>query len=229
MVDFGEISIVALRALRRNLMRSILTALGIIIGVGAVIAMLAVGKGAENSVQRQIASLGTNMLMVNSGSTTQGGVRTGWGGSTRLNQSDLDAIRRECSAVALAAPSVRSVVQVVSPTQNWSTALTGSTPEYQSIRNWTLASGDWFTDQDVASAASVAVLGKTTAEQLFGSQDPVGQTIRIKKVPFLVVGTLAPKGQSGMGEDQDDTIIAPVTTVQKKIMGQTNIQMILAS
>ena len=124
---------------------------------------------------------------------------------------------------------MRTVVQVVSPTQNWSTGLYGSTPEYQSIRNWVLASGEWFTDGDVTSAASVAVLGKTTADQLFGSQDPVGQTIRIKKVPFLVVGTLAPKGQSGMGEDQDDTIIAPVTTVQKKITGQTNIQMILAS
>jgi putative ABC transport system permease protein len=227
MVDFAEVSMVALRALRRNLMRSILTALGIIIGVAAVIAMLAVGKGAENSVQQQIASMGSNMLIVMPGSTTQGGVRSGWGGSSRLNEADLDAIRTECSAVGLAAPNVRTVSQVVSPTQNWSTAIIGTTPEYKTIRNWTLASGDWFSDTDVTSAAAVCVLGKTTADQLFGSDDPIGQTVRIKKIPFRVVGTLASKGQSAMGDDQDDTVIAPFTTVQKKIMGSTHLGVIL--
>src|SRR5437867_1296719 len=153
MVDFGEISLVALRALARNLMRSALTALGIIIGVAAVIAMLAVGKGAEISVQSQIASMGSNMLIVMPGSTTAGGVRTGWGGSSRLTPDDLEAIRRECSAVALAAPSVRTGVQVVSPTQNWSTSLVGSTPEYRAIRNWILGSGEWFSETDVSSAS----------------------------------------------------------------------------
>jgi len=229
MVDFGEISVVAVRALRRNLMRSALTALGIIIGVAAVIAMLAVGKGAEDSVQKQIASMGSNLLMVLPGSVTQGGVRTGWGGSSRLMESDLQAIRSECSAVALASPSVRTVVQAVSPTQNWSTALYGQTPEAQTIRNWLVAQGEWFTEADVTGAAGVCVLGRTVADKLFGSEDPVGQTIRIRRIPFRIVGVLAPKGQSAMGEDQDDAIIAPFTTVQKRIMGTTSIGVIMVS
>ena len=229
MVDFGETSIVALRALRRNMLRSALTALGVIIGVAAVIAMLAVGKGAEQTVQAQIASMGSNMLVVFPGSTTASGVRSGWGGSSRLNESDLFAIRKECTAVAAASPSVRSVTQVSSPTQNWSTTLYGASPEYKAIRNWQLASGDWFTDGDVASAAGVAILGKTAADQLFGSQDPLGQTIRIKRIPFRVIGTLLPKGQAAMGDDQEDTIIAPYTTVQKKITGNTVLGTILVS
>src|SRR5207249_5851892 len=199
MVDFGETSVVALRALGRNLMRSALTALGIIIGVAAVIAMLAVGKGAEVSVQRQIASMGSNMLVIVPGSVTQGGVRTGWGGSSRLREDDMQAIRGECPAVGQVSPSLRTVVQAVSPTQNWSTAIYGTTPEYQGIRNWTLASGAWFTDADVTSAAGVCLMGRTAADQLFGSEDPIGQMIRIKRIPFRVVGVLAPKGQSAMG------------------------------
>ena len=229
MVDFTEVSIVALKALQRNLMRSILTALGIIIGVAAVIAMLAIGKGAEASVQNAISTMGSNLLIVFPGSVTQSGVRTGWGGSSRLSEGDLIAIRSECDSVRLASASVRQGVQAVSATQNWFTTLYGVSPEYKTIRDWTLASGDWFSDADVASAAGVCVLGKTAADQLFGNEDPIGQTIRVKRIPFRVLGVLRPKGQNAQGDDQDDVILAPYTSVMKKITGQTFLQSIITS
>ncbi len=220
---------IAVRALTRNTMRSVLTMLGIIIGVGAVIAMVAVGQGAKAQVESQIASIGSNMLMVFPGSTTQGGVHAGLGAATTLTEEDAEAIQKELSSVRLAAPSLRTVAQVVSANQNWSTAVSGSTPAFFEIRDWPLESGSSFTQSDVVAAAKVAVLGKTVANNLFGAQDPVGQIIRIRNVPFKVVGVLSPKGQSAMGQDQDDTVIIPFFTLQKRIMGVTYVGAILVS
>ncbi|MEK6683074.1 MAG: ABC transporter permease [Nitrospirota bacterium] len=220
---------IAGRALARNTMRSALTMLGIIIGVGAVIAMVAVGQGAKAQVEAQIASIGSNMLMVFPGSTTQAGVRGGSGTMTTLTNDDALAIQRELSSVRLAAPSLRTVAQVVSANQNWSTSVTGSSPEYFVVRDWSFSAGGPFTPSDLKGAAKTAVLGKTVADNLFGSQDPIGQIIRIRNVPFKVIGLLSPKGQSAMGQDQDDTVIIPLSTLQKRIMGVTHIQTILVS
>ncbi|HTP41828.1 MAG TPA: ABC transporter permease [Nitrospiria bacterium] len=220
---------IAARALSRNPMRSSLTMLGIVIGVGAVIAMVAVGQGAKAQVEEQIASIGSNMLLVYPGSTTQGGVHAGLGAATTLTEEDAESIQKELSSVRLAAPTIRAVEQVVSANQNWSTAIQGSTPAYFEIRDWSLESGSYFTAADVSGAAKVAVVGKTVANNLFGSQDPVGQIIRIQNVPFKVVGVLAPKGQSAMGQDQDDTVIIPFSTMQKRIMGVTYAGAILIS
>ena len=220
---------IAGRALARNTMRSILTMLGIIIGVGAVIAMVAVGQGAKAQIETQIASIGSNLLMVFPGSTTQGGVHAGSGSVTTLTADDAEAIQKELSSVRLAAPSLRNVAQVVSANQNWSTAVTGSTPDYFVVRDWSFESGGSFTQSDYDGATKVAVIGKTVATNLFGSQDPVGQIIRIQNVPFKVVGLLSPKGQSAMGQDQDDTVIIPLSSLQKRIMGVTYVQAIMVS
>ncbi len=220
---------IAGRALARNTMRSALTMLGIIIGVGAVIAMVAVGQGAKAQVEAQIASIGSNMLMVFPGSTTQAGVRGGSGTVTTLTEDDAEAIQKELSSVRLSAPSLRTVAQVVSADQNWSTAVTGSDPDYFAVRDWSFESGSPFTLSDLAGANKVAVLGKTVAYNLFGSRDPIGQIIRIRNVPFKVIGLLSPKGQSAMGQDQDDVVIIPLSTLQKRIMGVTYIQTILVS
>jgi putative ABC transport system permease protein len=215
---------IAKRALGRNLMRSILTMLGVIIGVGAVIAMVAIGQGAHASIRAKIASLGANSLVILPGSTTQSGVRLGWGGRATLRPADVKAIQQECPAVASATPSVRTVTQVVYANQNWATSI-----EYPTIREWPLASGSWFTQQDVDAAGKVAVLGQTVADWLFGSMDPVGQVIQMKNMPFKVVGLLASKGQSTQGQDQDDIIFMPYTTAQKKLIGITHIHSILLS
>jgi len=220
---------IAARALTRNPMRSSLTMLGIVIGVGAVIAMVAVGQGAKAQVEAQIASIGSNMLLVFPGSTTQGGVHSGSGTVTTLTEDDAEAIQKELLPVRLAAPSLRTVAQVVSANQNWSTGITGSTPAFFIIRDWSFDSGSPFTDADVSGATKVAVIGKTVANNLFGSQDPVGQIIRIQNVPFKVVGLLSPKGQSAMGQDQDDTVVIPFSTLQKRIMGVTYVGAILIS
>jgi putative ABC transport system permease protein len=220
---------IAARALGRNAMRSILTMLGMIIGVGAVITMVAVGQGARAQVEAQIASIGSNMLLVFPGSTTQGGVRAGSGSVTTLVEEDVEAIKKELSSVRLAAPTLRTVAQIVSANQNWSTAVTGSTPDYFEVRGWSFESGVPFISSDVSGATKVAVIGKTVARNLFGSQDPVGQIIRIRNVPFKVVGLLSPKGQSAQGQDQDDTVIIPLSTLQKRIAGVTNIGAILVS
>ncbi|HET6465918.1 MAG TPA: ABC transporter permease [Nitrospiria bacterium] len=220
---------IAGRALARNTMRSVLTMLGIIIGVGAVIAMVAVGQGAKAQIETQIASIGSNLLMVFPGSTTQGGVHAGSGSVTTLTEDDARAIQKELSSVRLAAPSLRNVAQVVSANQNWSTAVTGSTPEYFVVRDWSFESGGSFTQSDCDGATKVAVVGKTVSTNLFGSQDPIGQIIRIQNVPFKVIGLLAPKGQSAMGQDQDDTVIVPLSTLQKRIMGVTYVQAIMVS
>ena len=210
---------ISLRALRVNKMRSALTMLGIIIGVGAVIAMLAVGTGASRKIAAQISSMGSNLLMILPGSTTAGGVRMGAGTQPTLTMGDAEAILKESSAVAQVAPVLNGVAQVVYRHQNWSTGVVGTTPGMLEVRDWPLASGRPFTQQDVKSAAKVCLLGQSVVDNLFGSMDPLGQIVRIKKIPFTVVGVLAAKGQSPQGQDQDDTIYVPVTTAQKKLFG----------
>lgn len=220
---------IAGRALARNTMRSALTMLGMIIGVGAVITMVSIGQGAKAQVEAQIATIGSNMLMIFPGSTRQGAVRGGSGTMTTLTEADAKAIEEEVSAVRWAAPSLRTSAQVVSGNQNWSTGIIGSTPDYFIIRDWSFESGSAFTQSALSGAAKAAVIGKTVALNLFGMQDPVGETIRIGNVPFKVVGVLSPKGQSTQGQDQDDTVVIPLTTLQKRIMGVTHIGMILVS
>ena len=215
---------IALRALRRNTMRSLLTILGIIIGVAAVIAMVSISQGASIAVQDQIARMGNNMLIILSGSTTQGGVRTGAGGRPSLQIGDAKAIQRECPAVSAVTYTRRQVHQVIAGNQNWSTAVSGVTPEYQIVRDWPMVAGRFLTRQDEDSAATVVVLGQTVVENLFGpGQDPVGQVIRIKNVPFRVVGVLEPKGQSTQGADQDDTALIPFSTAERKVLGTTRL------
>ncbi len=210
---------IALRALRVNKLRSALTMLGIIIGVAAVIAMVAVGSGATARIQEQIASIGSNLIIVLPGSLNSYGIRLGSGNAVTLTEDDARAIATECPAVAAAAPSSRGGGQAVYGNSNWATTVQGTTPDYLGIRDLQIASGAAFTDQDVASAAKVALLGKTVIDNLFGGTDPVGQVIRIRKVPFTVMGTLVPKGQSPSGQDQDDVIIVPITTAKKKLLG----------
>ena len=220
-MDIFSILRIALRALARNKMRSVLTMLGIVIGVGAVIAMVGIGQGADETMQKQIASLGSNMLYVTSGSARFGGVRLGSGNTKTLRLSDVAAILKECPAVVAAAPGTQASAQVVYGNDNWGTRVTGSTPEYFTVRAWGFASGASFTQDDVTMATNVAVIGETVRKNLFPGTDALGKTIRIGNLPFTVIGVLVPKGQSaGLGDDQDDTIIAPLTTVQKKILGQ---------
>jgi putative ABC transport system permease protein len=220
---------VALKALNLNKMRTILTMLGIIIGVGAVIAMVSIGQGAQATIAQQIASAGSNMLYVTAGSFNRGGVRSGAGTSSSLTVEDYQAIARECSAVRLASPLVRASAPVVFGNQNWFTSIQGVNVDFLDIRLWEIQSGSFFTQQDVASAQRVCILGKTVADNLFPGLDPVGQEIRIRNEPFRVIGILKSKGQSGMGQDQDDTIVAPYTTVQKKLLGITYINAIMVS
>jgi len=210
---------IALRALMVNKMRSALTMLGIIIGVGAVIAMIAVGSGAKQRIAEQIASMGSNMLIVLSGSSTSGGLRFGTGTVPTLTVDDAKSILNEIPAVKYVSPILSGVAQVVFGNQNWSTIVNGATPEVLEIRDWPLASGRPFTQQDVDGATKVCLLGKTVVDNLFGGIDPIGQIVRIKKVPFTVVGVLAPKGQSTWGQDQDDAIFIPLTTAQKRLFG----------
>jgi len=219
MINLPSTFRISLRALRVNKMRSSLTMLGIIIGVGAVIAMLAVGTGASKRIAEQIASMGSNLLIILPGTTTAGGVRMGAGTQPTLTLGDAEAILKESSAVAEAAPVHNGVAQVVFGHQNWSTGVVGTTPSMLEVRDWPLASGRPFTQQDVKSATKVCLLGQTVVDNLFGSMDPLGQIVRIKKIPFTVVGILATKGQSAQGQDQDDTIYIPVTTAQKKVFG----------
>jgi putative ABC transport system permease protein len=210
---------IAVRALQSNKMRSALTMLGVIIGVGAVIAMLAIGTGASERIAAQIQSIGSNLLIVLPGSTTSGGVRMGAGTEPTLTLGDAEAIKKDCPAVAYVAPMLGGVAQVVYGHTNWSTGVQGSTPDILIVRNWPLESGHNFTDQDVRSATKVCLLGVTVADNLFGSQDPVGAVVRIKSIPFKVIGVLAPKGQSGVGQDQDDVVFIPITTAQKRVFG----------
>lgn len=220
---------IALRALIRNKLRAFLTMLGIIIGVGAVIAMVAIGEGAKATIRSQIASLGTNVLIILPGTSVQGGVRTGAGGVNTLVDGDAKAMMRELPAVALASPALRRNEQVVAGNLNWLTLTQGVAPEFQQIRDWQVADGRFIHDGDVESAAKVAVVGETVVNQLFGNDDPIDAVIRIRNIPFRVVGVLAAKGQTSQGTDQDDTIIIPYTTMQKRLMRITFVQSIVAS
>jgi putative ABC transport system permease protein len=209
----------ALAALRVNRVRTGLTMLGVIIGVGAVVTMLAIGAGAETRVAEQIRSLGSNLIIVLSGSITSGGVRLGSGSQLTITEDDARAIEREVPSVLAAAATMRGGAQVVFGNSNWSTVLQGVTPAYFLAREWEVVSGRMLTGEDVDAASKVVVVGQTVALNLFGSTDPVGETIRIKKVPFTVVGVLARKGQSAMGDDQDDTLLVPLSTAKKKVLG----------
>ena len=228
-MDLLAILRIAIRALARNKMRSLLTMLGIVIGVGAVIATVGLGQGAQQQVQNQIASLGTNLLYVSSGSMNKGGIHLGGGATQTLVYDDMKAILPEVPEVAQAAPGAASKAQVVADNQNWFTSVTGTEPQYFDIRNWSFVQGASFTQDDVTRATNVVVLGATVQQNLFGNGNPVGQTVRIGTLPFQVVGVLAAKGQSGLGQDQDDGVYVPITTLQKKITGQNWLQYIMAS
>jgi len=216
-MDFLQTIKISLRALRTNKMRSFLTMLGIIIGIAAVIAMMAVGSGASYVISQQIASIGSNIILVIPGSTTSGGIRTG-GGAQTLSSDDVKAIMVECPSVSLASGTVRSSGQVVYGNLNWSTVIMGGTPELFDIRDWPVSGGRSIVQQDVDSAGKVCLLGQTVAENLFGSADPVGKIVRIKKIPFTVIGVLERKGQSPQGTDQDDTIFVPLRTAQRNLV-----------
>jgi putative ABC transport system permease protein len=209
----------AAAALRTNRLRTALTALGVIIGVGAVVTMMAIGAGAQARVAEQIRSLGSNLIIVLSGSITSGGVRLGSGSQLTITEDDARAIQRDVASVEVAAPTIRGGVQIVFGNSNWSTALQGVTPEYFQARDWGAVSGRLLTPDDVDAASKAVVLGQTVSENLFGDTDPLGQTVRIKAVPFTVVGVLARKGQSTRGEDQDDTLMIPLSTAKKKVLG----------
>ena len=220
---------IALRALARNKLRSFLTMLGIIIGVGAVIAMVAIGEGAKATIRSQIASLGTNVLIILPGTTSQGGVRVGFGSVNTLTDGDVRAIREEIRSVAFASPVLRRPEQVVAGNLNWGTLVQGVAPEYQHIRDWQVIEGRFLHDGDVENDAKVAVLGQTVVRNLFGNDDPLDTVIRIRNIPFRIVGILAVKGQSSQGSDQDDVILIPYTTMQKRLMRITYVQTIMAS
>jgi putative ABC transport system permease protein len=205
-------------------MRSVLTALGIIIGVAAVIAMVGIGNGAKAQVEAQIASLGQNVILIFSGSTTSSGIRTGWGGAGTLKIEDADAIRREVSGVIGVSEEVVSTTQVAAGNQNWFTRIFGESADYFDLRQWPLAEGAPFTAQDVRSANKVCVVGRTTATQIYGNDNAVGQILRIKNVPFTITGVLTPKGLSPQGVDQDDVVVMPYTSAMKRVVGGTTLR-----
>jgi putative ABC transport system permease protein len=220
---------IALKALNRNKLRTVLTMLGMIIGVGAVITMVALGTGARTTIEERVKSAGTNMIMVNAGNFSTGGVRMGQGNSTKLTPEDATAIK-QIPGVQYAAAGATTRAQIIAGNQNWSTQVQGTDIDLPQIRSWPCKYGSFFTAQDVTSASKVAVLGTVVSGQLFGDDvDPTGQIIRIKNQPFKVIGVMISKGQSSMGQDQDDTIFTPYTTVIKKLQGQTNINNVTVS
>jgi putative ABC transport system permease protein len=208
----------AWRAMGANRLRTLLTMLGMVIGVGAVVLMMSIGQGAQYAIKQTIASMGSNLFILLSGSTTSGGVRSGSGGGYTLNVGDADAIA-ELPGVQAVAPIHPGSAQIVYGPNNWNTSVIGTTPGYLDARSWPLRSGNAFTDSDVRSATRVALIGKTAADNLFGDEDPVGKTFRIRQSPFVVLGTLAVKGQGMDGRDQDDTILIPLTTAQRQVFG----------
>jgi putative ABC transport system permease protein len=213
--------LIAVRALRRNAMRTALTALGIIIGVGAVIVMMALGSGARSAIEAQIRTIGSNVVMVNAGSGGFGPVRGGQGATTTLTVADAEAIRRDAPGIRYMAPGVSTRTQVVAGTGNWSTIVQGTSADLPDIRAWPSQSGSFFTDDDVRRTSRVAVLGSVVRDQLFGQGvDPVGQMIRIRNEPFRVIGVMATKGQAMFGQDQDDIVFVPYTTAMKRLLGQ---------
>jgi putative ABC transport system permease protein len=210
---------IAFQALAMNKLRSALTMLGIVIGVASVIATVAIGSGATQRIQDQIASIGSNIIIITPGSTSSSGVRLGAGNAVTLSEADARDIPPQCPDVALTAPYVRGGAQVVNGNNNWATQVYGVTPDYLTVRQLSVAGGAEFTQQDVDAANKVAVLGQTPVDNLFGGADPIGQTIRIKNVPFSVVGVLSPKGQSAQGQDQDDVILLPISTAKRQVIG----------
>ncbi len=224
-----EIVSVALDALAENKMRSILTMLGIIIGVGAVICTIAIGQGASQQVQEQIRNMGDNIVFIAAGSVNTAGVRMGSQATKTLTLADSQAIKQQITTVTRVSPGVGAGVQVVFGNQNWSTRTRGVSPEYMQIRRWPLEKGSSFSERDVDVAANVTLMGRTVAQQLFGDQDPVGKVVRVQNIPFRVIGIPVSKGQSPFGNDEDDCLIMPYTTVQKKIAGIDWLQYIMAS
>jgi putative ABC transport system permease protein len=220
---------VATKSILKSRMRSLLTALGIIIGVAAVVVMVAIGDGAQMQVEQQINALGSNLLIIFPGFSNQRGVRMGAGSFNRFTMEDVDKIRDEAALIKAVSPIVRSGGQIIGGTGNWNTQIQGVSPNYLEIREWPLTSGDFFTDKDILSRAKVAVLGQTVVKQLFPNEDPIGQSIRIRNVPFRVIGVLSAKGQGGFGNDNDDIIFAPATTVLDRLSGGRHISFIQAS
>jgi putative ABC transport system permease protein len=218
---------VALRAMRRNKLRTFLTMLGMIIGVGAVIVTVSLGNGAKAQVEKQIASLGENVVMIYSGSFTRGGARSGWNAAGTLGVEDALAIEREVPDVTVISPELRNNTLVAAGNENWFTTILGESPDYLQIRQWPLTEGAMFTDLDVRSAGKFAVIGKTVADQLYPDGDVIGQVIRIRNVPFIVVGLLVPKGLTAFGQDQDDVVIVPYTSSMKRLFGGTNLRAIM--
>jgi putative ABC transport system permease protein len=218
---------IALRALRRNKLRTVLTMLGMIIGVGAVIAMVGIGNGAKAQLEAQISSLGRNMVTVYSGSSRGGGVRGGWGSVGTLTLEDADAIQREISGITVISQEVRGRSQVAAGNENWNTQIMGESPDFFTVRQWPIVEGSCFTEQDVRSANKVAILGKTVVDQLYPGENPVGEIIRIKNSPFKIIGVLGTKGVAPWGQDQDDVIVIPYTSAMKRLFGTTTLQSIL--
>ena len=221
MTDVKTISSIAIRAIKANKMRSVLTSLGIIIGVAAVIVMLAIGNGAQISIQNEMKTMGSNLIIVRSGVATSSGARGGHGSQPTMKAADGDAIQHKIAKIKLAAPVLEEAAQIVYGNANWSTGITGTDNRMFEIKEWDLAYGRFFSEADVKNATKSAILGQTVVKELFGDLDPLGKTIRIKGIPFKVIGVLKERGQSGMGQDQDDVVYIPISTAQKKVMGTT--------
>lgn len=219
MIDARTVSSISLRAIRANKMRSVLTGLGIIIGVAAVIVMLAIGHGAQISIQNEMKSMGTNLIMIRSGTSTSGGQRMGHGSQPSMKASDGNAIEEKIARIALAAPVLNDSGQIVYGNANWSTSIVGTDNRYFQIKDWALAYGRYFSEADVKNAGKVVILGSTVVKELFGDVDPLDKTIRVKGMPFKVIGVTVSRGQSGPGMDQDDMVYIPLSTAQKKVTG----------
>ena len=219
MIDARTTFSIALRSLKANKMRSILTSLGIIIGVAAVIVMLSIGHGAQVSIQEQMKSMGSNLMIIRSGTSTSGGQRMGHGSQPSMKASDGDAIEKRIKGIRLAAPVLNDTGQIVYGNANWSTSITGTDNRYFEIKDWELAYGRFFSDADIKNAGKVAILGTTVVKELFGDVDPIGRTIRVKGLPFKVIGVTVSRGQTGSGHDQDDMVYIPLSTAQKKVTG----------
>ena len=218
-MTYNDSIFAAIKAIRVNILRSVLTALGIIIGVAAVIIMIAVGAGAQSQVDNLIKSLGSNLVLVLPGTTTSGGARGARGSRPTLTEDDAIAIQNEIDTAQVAAPVVRGSGQLIYGNQNWSTVIYGVTPEFKEAKEWKIRDGRWFSRDEVRSAAKVALVGQTIIENVFEGVDPVGEIIRVKRIPFTIIGTLAPKGETPMGTDQDDTVIVPLSTAKKRLLG----------
>lgn len=219
----------AFRSISKNRMRSLLTSLGIIIGVSAVIIMVAIGEGSQSQIEQNISALGTNLIIVFPGSSSQGGVRFGAGSMRTLTLEDIDMIKKDATLVSAVSPVARVGAQIIGGDNNWYTQVFGVSTDYFEIRNWHIEEGDFFTERDVATSKKVALLGKTVADELFPGQDPTGEQVRIRNIPFTVIGVLEAKGQNSMGQDQDDLVLAPSTTVLYRLKGDRYIDMINAS